>query len=54
MKMAKMQLSNDHDQEHNFRALDRFLARTFVRELLRQRSRQAATGPSNERTLRPR
>ncbi|EPT00531.1 hypothetical protein FOMPIDRAFT_1023684 [Fomitopsis schrenkii] len=51
--MARMQLSSDHNQERNFRVLDRILARTFV-QLLRHRSRQPAAGPSTDRTLRPR
>ncbi|KAH9916910.1 uncharacterized protein B0H18DRAFT_1123897 [Fomitopsis serialis] len=53
-KMARMQqLSNEHDQERNFRELDRILARSFVRELLRHRARQPS-GPPTDRLLRPR
>ncbi|TFY56399.1 hypothetical protein EVJ58_g7670 [Rhodofomes roseus] len=53
--MARLQqMSDEHDQERNYRALDRILARTFVRELLRHRARQPASPPNAERTLRPR
>ncbi|KZT64134.1 HSP20-like chaperone [Daedalea quercina L-15889] len=49
-RMARTQhFSDAHDDDRHFRALDRILARTLVRELMRHRARAPSRG-----TLRPR
>lgn len=52
IKMARLQQPSDNDPA--FRAMDRILARSFVRELLRRRARSPLSPFGAPRTYQPR